>query len=218
MPDLRDGPALTEWLAERGLPDLGRFRRGWRRRRLAEEDRRRLRSLQAAPAGLRDAAVDVSDPPGRDLEAWSGRLRDAKARLATLIQHGYPDGIERIRALLAWVGIPARESTGGLKWYDMAVQQQLLAEDHDLILAALTARPPSPGHLDGAAQLFGLPGLGPSARQAVARAAEVNADRPHRSRRHRSHEVPDAPRPLRCRVIGLTGRFWLSPREPFPDR
>lgn len=151
--DLRDGPALTEWLAERGLTGSREVQAGLAVQK-AEEDRRRLRWLQAAPAGLRDAAMDVSDPPGRDLEAWSGRLRDAKARLATLVQHGYPDGIERIRVLLAWAGIPARESTGGLKWYDMAIQQHLLAEDPDLILAALATRPPSPAHLDGAAQLF----------------------------------------------------------------
>ncbi|MFD7262679.1 hypothetical protein [Streptomyces sp. NPDC059874] len=152
--DLRDGPALTEWLAERGLTGSREVQAGLAVQE-AEEDRRRLRWLQAAPAGLRDAAMDVFDPPGRDLEAWSGRLRDAKARLAALVQDGYPDGIERIRVLLAWAGVPARESTGGLKWYDMAVEQQLLAEDPDLILAALAARPLSPAQLDGAAQLFG---------------------------------------------------------------
>ncbi|MFD0501918.1 hypothetical protein ACFQ0G_01265 [Streptomyces chiangmaiensis] len=151
--DLRDGPALTEWLATQGLTG-SREVQAELAAQDAEDERRRLRWLQAAPAGLRDAAVDVSAAPGRDLEAWSGRLRDAKARLATLVRHGYPDGIERIRVLLAWAGIPARESTGGLKWYDMAVQQQLLAEDPDLILAALATRPPSPAHLDGAAQLF----------------------------------------------------------------
>ncbi|WP_225839795.1 hypothetical protein [Streptomyces sp. NK08204] len=151
--DLRDGPALTEWLAERGLTRSREVQAGLAVQE-AEEDRRRLRWLQATPAGLHDAAMDVSDPPGRDLEAWSGRLRDAKARLATLVQDGYPDGIERIRVLLAWAGVPARESTGGLKWYDMAVQQQLLAEDPDLILTALAVRPPSPAQLDGATQLF----------------------------------------------------------------
>ncbi|MFB7383254.1 hypothetical protein ACFC6U_33745 [Kitasatospora purpeofusca] len=36
----------------------------------------------------------------------------------------------------------------------MAVQQQFRAEDPDLVLAALATRPPSPAHLDGAAQLF----------------------------------------------------------------
>ncbi|WP_412074761.1 hypothetical protein ACLF6K_01005 [Streptomyces xanthophaeus] len=89
------------------------------------------------------------------MEAWSGRLRDAKVRLATLVQDGCPDGIERIRVLLAWAGVPARESTGGLKYYDMAVQQQLLAEDADLILTALATGSPSPAQLDGAAELFG---------------------------------------------------------------
>jgi hypothetical protein len=151
--DLRDGPALTEWLAERGLT-RSRDVQARLAAQEAEEDRRRLRWFQAAPAGLCDAAMEVSHPPGRDLEAWSGHLRDAKARLATLVQHSYPDGIERIRVLLAWAGISARESTGGLKWYDMAVEQQLLAEDPDLVLAALATRPPSQAQLDGAAQLF----------------------------------------------------------------
>ncbi|MFJ7910922.1 hypothetical protein [Kitasatospora sp. NPDC096204] len=151
--DLQDGPALTEWLAERGLTGSQEVQAGLAEQE-AEEDRRRLRWLQAAPARLRDAAMEVSNPPGRDPEAWSDRLHDAEVQLATLVQDGCPDGIERIRALLAWAGVPARESTGGLKWYDMAVQQLLLAEDPDLIIAALATGTPSPGQLDGAAQLF----------------------------------------------------------------
>ncbi|MFI9332522.1 hypothetical protein ACIGZJ_33945 [Kitasatospora sp. NPDC052868] len=105
--------------------------------------------------GLRDVAMEVSNPPGRDLEAWSDRLREAEARLAKLVQDGHPDGIERIRVLLAWAGTSARESTGGQKWYDTAVEQLLLAEDPDLILTALATGSPSPVQLDGAAQLFG---------------------------------------------------------------
>ncbi|MFD4655782.1 hypothetical protein ACFWP2_09105 [Kitasatospora sp. NPDC058444] len=151
--DLQDGPALTERLAERGLSGPREVQAELAVRE-AEEDRRRLRWLQAAPAGLRHAAMEVSNPPGRDLEAWSDRLRDAEARLATLVQNGYSDGIERIHTLLAWAGVPARESTGGLKWYDLAVQQLLLAEDPGLIIAALATGTPSPGQLDGAAQLF----------------------------------------------------------------
>lgn len=151
--DLRDGPALTEWLAERGLTRSREIQEELAARD-AEEDQRRLRWLQAAPAGLRDAATEVCDPPGSDLEAWSDRLREAEARLAALVLRGYPDHIERIRVLMAWGGVPARESTGGLKWYDIAVQRLLLAEDPDLILTALTTRPPSPAQLDGAAALF----------------------------------------------------------------
>ncbi|MFI1567916.1 hypothetical protein ACH4ZX_33670 [Streptomyces sp. NPDC020490] len=151
--DLRDGPAVSAWLAERGLTRSQEVQAELAVRE-AEADRRRLRWLQAAPAGLRDAAMEISNPPGRDPEAWSGRLRDAKARLAARVEDDYPDGIERIRALLAWAGVPARESTGGLKWYDMAVQHLLLAEDADLILTALATGSPSPAQLDGAAQLF----------------------------------------------------------------
>ncbi|MEU9253822.1 hypothetical protein AB0D66_18435 [Streptomyces sp. NPDC048270] len=151
--DLQDGPALTEWLAQRGLTGSREVQA-----RLAvqeaEEDRRRLRWLQAAPAGLHDAATEVSNPHGSDLEAWSDRLREAKPWLTTLLREGYPDEIERIRVLLAWAGASARESTGGLKWYDMAVQELLLAEDPALILSALATGSPSPVQLDGAAQLF----------------------------------------------------------------
>jgi hypothetical protein len=151
--DLRDGPALTEWLAQRGLTK-SREAQARRAVQRAEEDRRRLRWLQAAPDGLRDAATEVSQPPGRDMKAWSDRLRDASARLGTLARHRYPDWIERIHALLAWAGVPAREPTGGLKWYDMAVQELLLAEDPYLLLTALTTRPLSPVQLDGATNLF----------------------------------------------------------------
>ncbi|MFD5434984.1 hypothetical protein ACFWJ4_22885, partial [Kitasatospora sp. NPDC127067] len=115
-----DLKSSAEWLAERGLTGP-RDVQAELAVREAEEDRRRLRWLQAAPAGLHHAAMAVSNPPGRDLEAWSDRLRDAEAQLAMLVHDGYSDGIERIRALLAWAGVPARESTGGLKWYDLAV-------------------------------------------------------------------------------------------------
>ncbi|WP_225850630.1 hypothetical protein [Streptomyces sp. HPF1205] len=151
--DLRDGPALTAWLAKRGLTGSREVQAELAAQE-SEANLRRLRWLQAAPAGLRDAAMDVAQPPGRDLQAWSDRLSDATARLTTHVQHEYPDAIDRIRVLLAWAGIPARESTGGLKWYDMAIQQQLLAEDSDLVLAALATCPPSPAQLDGAAELF----------------------------------------------------------------
>ncbi|MFJ5787656.1 hypothetical protein [Streptomyces hydrogenans] len=151
--DLQDGPALTEWLAERGLTGSREVQAALAVQD-AEEEGRRLRWLQAAPTGLHDEAVEVSNPPGRDLGAWSDRLREAEARLATLVQDGYPDAIERIRVLLAWSGISARESTGGLKWYDMAIQRLLLAEDPDLVIAALATGSPSPVQLDGATQLF----------------------------------------------------------------
>lgn len=152
--DLRDGPALTEWLARHGLTGSQRAQE-----RLAEEEaeaeQRRMRWIQAAPAGLADAAADVSQPPGRDDEAWSRQLDDAEDRLAALVQQHYPDAIERIRALLAWAGIRSRESSGGSMWYDIAVLRQLHYESSDLVLAALAARPPSPAQLDGASELFG---------------------------------------------------------------
>ncbi len=151
--DLRDGPALTAWLAERGLTG-SREVQAQLAVQQTEADRRRTRWVQAAPAGLSDAAADVARTPGRDREAWSRQLQDAGDRLAALLQDRCPDPMERIRVLLAWAGIPARES-GGLMWYDRAVQRLLLAEDPELLLAALIAQPPHPAQLDGAAQLFG---------------------------------------------------------------
>ncbi|MFE6847553.1 hypothetical protein [Streptomyces sp. NPDC057686] len=151
--DLLDGPAVTEWLAERGLTGSREVQAELAVAQ-AEAERRRMRWVRAAPAGLAGAAEDVAPPPGRDDSTSSRGLRDAGDRLAALTRHRYPDGIERIRALLAWAGIPSRESTGGLKWYDLAVQRQLLAEAPDLVLGALAAGPASPVQLDGAAQLF----------------------------------------------------------------
>ncbi|MFI7358055.1 hypothetical protein ACIBTP_29555 [Streptomyces avidinii] len=154
--DLRDGPALTKWLARRGLTGSQKAQE-----RLAEEEaeaeQRRMRWIQAAPAGLADAAADVSQPPGRDDEAWSQQLDDAEDRLAALIQQHYPDATGRIRALLAWAGIPSRESSSGSRWYDMAVLRRLHDEPADLVLAALAAHPPSPAQLDGASELFCAP-------------------------------------------------------------
>lgn len=151
--DLVDGPALTEWLAERGLARSREVQAGLAAAE-AEAERRRLRWVRAAPAGLAGAAAEVAQPPGRADEDWSDGRQDAEDRLAALTRHRHPDGIERIRALLAWAGSASRESTGGLMWYDMAVQRQLLAEAPELVLAALAARPASPVQLDGAAQLF----------------------------------------------------------------
>ncbi|MCX5009740.1 hypothetical protein OG765_01885 [Streptomyces sp. NBC_00555] len=151
--DLRDGPALTEWLAQRGLTRSQDVQEMLAEEE-AEAEQRRMRWIQAAPAGLADVAADVSQPPGRDDEAWSRQLDDARDRLAARIRQHYPDAIERIRALLAWAGICSRESTGGWKWYDMAVMRQLHDESPDLVLAALAAHPPSPAQLDGASELF----------------------------------------------------------------
>ncbi|WP_159395501.1 hypothetical protein [Streptomyces sp. 3211] len=154
--DLRDGPALTEWLAQRGLTGSQRAQE-WLAEEEAEAEHRRMRWIRAAPAGLDAAAADVSQPPGRDYEAWSRQLNEAEDRLAALVQQHYPDATERIRALLAWAGICSRESSTGSMWYDTAVQRQLHRESPDLVLAALAAHPPSPAQLDGASELFCAP-------------------------------------------------------------
>ncbi|MGY1577407.1 hypothetical protein [Streptomyces sp. MN13] len=151
--DLRDGPALTAWLAERGLTRSRSVQEGLAREE-AEEERRRTEWIQAAPEGLAQAAADVARPPARDYKAWSGGRQQAGDRLAALARQRYPDTGERIRLLLAWLGVSARRSSGGMKWYDMAVLRQLLAEEPGLVLAACVASPLTPAQLDGAAELF----------------------------------------------------------------
>jgi hypothetical protein len=151
--DLRDGPALTAWLAERGLT-RSRWVQEELAREEAEEERRRTGWVRAAPEGLAQAAADVARPPGRDYEAWSDGRQHAGDRLAALVRQHHPDSGERIRLLLAWLGVSARRSSGGLKWYDMAVLRQLLAENPGLVLAACVETPLHPAQLDGAAELF----------------------------------------------------------------
>jgi hypothetical protein len=148
--DLVDGPALSSWLAEHGLTRSQDVQLEMARERTAAEQRR-IRWIQAAPPGLTKAAEAVAGA-----QDGGSRCPDiASARFPVQLRRRYPDTTERIRVLLAWAGVTAREPSGGLRWYDQAVERQLLAEPSDAILAALTSPPPSPAHLDGAAQLFG---------------------------------------------------------------
>jgi len=151
--DLVDGPALTDWLAEHGLTGSRDVQARLAVQR-AEEEQHRIRWIQAAPAGLAEAAEAVARPPERDYMSWSHHQGTAQDRLSAQMRHLYPETVERIRALLAWAGLPSQK-TGGRLWYELAVERLLLAEPTDAIFAALTTRPPSPAHLNGAAQLFG---------------------------------------------------------------
>ncbi|NUS53784.1 MAG: hypothetical protein HOV66_02820 [Streptomycetaceae bacterium] len=151
--ELRDGPALTAWLAERGPTGSREVQTGlaaWE----AAWHQRRERWLQAAPAGMRDAATDISEPPEPDWKAWRVRLCDAEARLAVLVRDRYPDEVERILVLAAWAGALVRESAGGRAWYEEAVEKLLVTEDPGLVVAALAFGSPNAAQLDGAAILF----------------------------------------------------------------
>nr|WP_228838977.1 hypothetical protein [Nocardia amamiensis] len=147
--DLRDGPGLTEWLAQHGLTGSKEIQMKLAAQE-AESEQRRMRWLHAAPVGLAGVAADVTEPPNRDYDGWL----EAEQRLAALFRQRYPDEIDRVRILLAWAGIPSREASGGLKWYDLAVQRLLLAEAPDIVLTALIVQSPSAAQLDGAVQLF----------------------------------------------------------------
>ncbi|MFI5533847.1 hypothetical protein ACIA8O_35460 [Kitasatospora sp. NPDC051853] len=152
--DLVDGPALTEWLAGRGLTG-SREAQEWLAAEEEREERRRRRWIGAAPAGLAEVAAEVAAPPGRDDEAWSDALDEAERRFVALALELYPEAAVRIPLLLAWAGVKTRESTGGSTWYDQVVISRLLDEEPALVLAALAGdEPPSAAQLDGASELF----------------------------------------------------------------
>ncbi|MEV0293652.1 hypothetical protein [Nocardia sp. NPDC050710] len=151
--DLRDGPGLTEWLAQHGLTGPQKVQTELAAQEVKAEQRR-MRWRQAAPVGLAGVAADVAEPSSRDDIGWSNRLQEAQQRLAALVRQRYADEIDRVRILLAWAGIPSREASGGLMWYDLAVQRLLLAEAPDTVLTALTVQVPTAAQLDGAAGLF----------------------------------------------------------------
>lgn len=142
--DLRDGPGLTSWLADRGLTGS---RKGQQMlaHQAAEHEARRVQWVKAAPPALAEAA-----------EAASRRETGAEERLADLVARRYPDAIERIRTLVAWAGFPPRHTTtmGGTPWYELAPHRMLLAEPTESIFNALTSASLTPSQLDGAAELF----------------------------------------------------------------
>ncbi|WP_426506373.1 hypothetical protein ACPPVO_50560 [Dactylosporangium sp. McL0621] len=142
--ELRDGPGLTDWLAERGLTGSREAQR-MLARLAAEDEERRLQWVQAAPPVLAEVA-----------DAASRQETGAEERLADLTAREYPDPTERIRMLLAWAGFPPRHTTtmGGTPWYELAPERMLLAEPTESIFDAVASAPPTPAQLDGAAELF----------------------------------------------------------------
>lgn len=143
--DLRDGPALTDWLATRGLTG-SRETQQLLAEYEAQEEFRRAAWVRAAPPGLTEVA-----------EAASRQEDDAEERLADLAARRYPDPAERITLLLAWAGFPAHAPPvpgGGTPWYELAPERLLLAESAESIFEALASAPPTAAQLDGAADLF----------------------------------------------------------------
>jgi hypothetical protein len=141
--DLRDGPGLTDWLAEHGLT-RSREVQQMLARQAVEDEARRLQWVKAAPPALAEAA-----------EAASRRETCAEERLADLVARRYPDAIERIRTLVAWAGFPPRHTTtGGAPWYELAPERMLLTEPTESVFNALTSASLTPSQLDGAAELF----------------------------------------------------------------
>lgn len=141
--DLRDGPALTDWLAERGLTHSREVQELLARYAAAEEERRQT-WVRAAPPDLTAAA-----------EAASRREDDAEDRLVDLVSQRYPDPVERIRTLVAWAGFPPRyPGDGGTPWHEHAPQRMLLTEPVEAVFAAMASAPLTPAQLDGAAELF----------------------------------------------------------------
>ncbi|WP_155389445.1 hypothetical protein [Catellatospora paridis] len=142
--DLRDGPALSDWLAARGLTG-SRETQQLLAEYEAQEEHRRVAWVRAAPPGLTEVA-----------EAASRREDDGEERLAELAVRRYPDPAERIALLLAWAGFPAHAPPvpgGGTPAYELAPEQMLLSEPAESIFEVLAAAPTA-AQLDGAADLF----------------------------------------------------------------
>ncbi|WP_326558518.1 hypothetical protein [Micromonospora sp. NBC_01796] len=144
--ELRDGPGLTDWLADHGLR-RSREVQQLLARRAADDEERRTAWVHAAPQPLAEAA-----------EAVSLREAGAEERLADLAARVYPDAGERIRNLVAWAGFPPRrtsaDGTNGTPWYELTPQRILLAEPTEAIFDGLTSATLNPNQLDGAAELF----------------------------------------------------------------
>lgn len=141
--DLRDGPALTDWLAEHGLTRPREIEQMLAEYE-AQEEYRRVAWVRAAPPGLTEAA-----------EATSQREDDAEERLAELTAVRFPDAAQRIAVLLAWAGFTPHAPPvpgGGTPWYELAPRRMLLQESVESIFEVLAA--PTPERLDGAADLF----------------------------------------------------------------
>ncbi|WP_141721865.1 hypothetical protein [Micromonospora citrea] len=138
---LRDGSALTRWLAGRGLTGSRDVQQSLARAAVEREDRR-ARWVAAAPRGLTAVAA-----------ATSRREAGAEERLVDLVARRHPDAVERVLALLAWAGFPPRQPDG-TPWHELAPQRLLLAEPTELIFEALASVSPTPAQLDGAAELF----------------------------------------------------------------
>jgi hypothetical protein len=141
--DLRDGPGLTDWLAERGLTG-SRAAQQAMAAEAAGREQRRLAWVRAAPPPLTEAAEAASH--------WGDD--EAVDRLVDLVAERYPDAVDRIRTMLAWAGFPPRSSDGGVYWYESVPERILLAEPNEAIFDALASAPLTPAQLDGAAELF----------------------------------------------------------------
>ncbi|MEU7871435.1 hypothetical protein [Dactylosporangium sp. NPDC049140] len=145
--ELRDGPGLVDWLAERGLPGRLRVREHMARYSAALE-RRRLGWVACAPPALTRAADAATHSPDRHQE-----------RLAIAILRWYPDPAERIRMLLEWARYRAEPDEGadesvivaysGTYFYESTLHRLLLEEPWD----ALVAAPRTPAQRDGLAKL-----------------------------------------------------------------
>lgn len=140
--DLRDGPSLTRWLADRGLTGSLEVQRMLAQHD-ADQELRRKSWVNAAPEGLRAAAESVSQSSGRD----------AETQLAELVVRHYPHAMVRVRVLLEWAGVSERHGDGNW-WYELAPQRMLLMESTESIFQALLVAPATALGLDGAAQLF----------------------------------------------------------------
>ncbi|GAB7036869.1 hypothetical protein JCM9533A_07160 [Catenuloplanes niger JCM 9533] len=142
--ELRDGEALTDWLADHGLTGSREAQEAVARDRIRWAERRAA-WVRAAPAPLATVA-----------EAVSQREDGAEERMAALAVEVFPVARTRIRTLVAWAGFSVRrpaEDGDGTPWHELAPQRMLLAEERDELIAALLSEPLTAAQLDGTAEL-----------------------------------------------------------------
>ena len=145
---LADGPRLLRWLAQHGAPgpldawegDVAR----------AERDLLAWDTWQgAAPPALAGYLRLPELATGVNPEYPSERLLDAEEALRA----SYADGDETIIALLEWFGTGAGPWSG-FPSYESVAEALLLRHTTDAIVHAISARPPTPKGVEGAARLF----------------------------------------------------------------
>jgi hypothetical protein len=138
--ELRDGVALVNWLAERGVTGpLEEFRT--EQQRTAEAQEAAERWYDAMPACLH--------PSWPQMQGFEVDLEPLRQALMT----AYPDRVNCAHALFEWFG-SGQGPWSGFPMYEGVAERLLLDLPTDALITALSQQPLSRRHLEGAARYF----------------------------------------------------------------